>query len=214
MLSTLRSTLKNSPVPFGRIVTRAAAVIMSARLIAPVMAQQQASERQPRELSEATGMRHEQLGVYGTIVRDRLEREAKATLSGAQATLAANQTKVDASAAKTAIAGLSGFTKLGDDKPRTTIDQTKAASDALPAPAPTRRGPRRTLPPPPAPKRTAGPPPRPRQSPPQQPPPLLPLRPMPTRSRARRRPPPASPRASTAGAPTSSAASRTSGSAN
>src|SRR3954453_6365244 len=114
MLSTLRSTLKNSPVPFGRIVTGAAAVIMSASLIAPVMAQQQESERQTRELSEATGMRHEQLSVYDSIVRDRLGREAKAPLNGAQATVAAYQTKADASAAKTAIAGLTGFTELKD----------------------------------------------------------------------------------------------------
>lgn len=133
MLSTLRNTLKNSPVPFGRIVSGAAAVLVSASLLAPAVAQQQESERQTRELSDATGMRHEQLGVYGAIVRDRLEKEAQATLTGAQATVAANQAKADPSAANTAIAGLSGFTALGDDKLRDSIDATKAASDALAA---------------------------------------------------------------------------------
>jgi len=131
MLSTLRNTVKNSPVPFGRIVAGAAAMLVSASLLAPAVAQQQESERQTRELSESTGMRHEQLGVYGSIVRERLEKEAQVTLASAQATVAANQQKADASAAKTSIAGLSGFTTLSDDKLRDTIDATKAASTAL-----------------------------------------------------------------------------------
>jgi membrane protein involved in colicin uptake len=133
MLSSLRTTVKNKPVPFGRIVSGAAAVLMSASLIAPAMAHQQESERQTRELSQATGMHHDQLSVYDSIVRDRLEREAKATLTGAQATVAANQAKADASAAKTAIAGLTDFTKLGDTKLRNSIDTAKTASDALAA---------------------------------------------------------------------------------
>ncbi|WP_285117092.1 hypothetical protein [Leifsonia sp. fls2-241-R2A-40a] len=131
--NSLRSTAKNSPISFGRIVAGAATVLMSTSLIAPAIAQQQDSERQTRELSEATGMQHDQLSVYDSIVRDRLEREAKATLSGALATVAANQAKADASAAKTAIAGLSDFTKLPATKLRDSIDNTKAASDALAA---------------------------------------------------------------------------------
>jgi hypothetical protein len=133
MLSSLRTTLKSSPIPFGRIVSGAAAVLVSASLLAPAMAQQQESERKTRELSEATGMRHEQLSVYDSIVRDRLERQAKTTLTGAEATVAANQSKADASAAKTAIAGLSGYTKLDEGTLRDSIVATQAASDALAA---------------------------------------------------------------------------------
>ncbi|MGO4535520.1 hypothetical protein [Leifsonia sp. 2MCAF36] len=133
MLSTLRNTVKNSPIPLSRIVTGAAAVIMSASLIAPVMAQQHTDERQTRELSESTGMHHDQLGVYSSIVRDRLETEAKDALSAAQSTVAANQAKTDATAAQTAIASLSSFSKLDDTKLRATIDQTQSATNALAA---------------------------------------------------------------------------------
>lgn len=133
MLSTLRNAIQKSNVPFGRVVTGAAAVLMSASLIGPALHSQQQSERATRELSESTGLRHEQLSIYDKIVRDRLEAEAKQTIAAAQTTVAANETKTDASAAKTAIAGLDSFTKLDDSALRSTIDSTKAATTQLAA---------------------------------------------------------------------------------
>jgi membrane protein involved in colicin uptake len=131
MLNTIRHTVKNN-VTFGRIVTGAATVIMSASLIAPAMAAQQ-NEKETRELSQSTGLHHEQLGVYESIVRSRLEKEAQQTLSSAQAVVTANEAKTDASAAKLAIAGLGTFSKLDDSALRKSIDGTKAAADALSA---------------------------------------------------------------------------------
>jgi hypothetical protein len=128
MLRTLRKT----SLPIGRLVKGVAAALMTASLIAPALAQQQ-SVKDTRTLSEATGMHHEQLSIYEKIVRNRLEAEAKTTAAGASATVAANETKADASAAKTAIAGLGNVTKLDDSALRKNIDATKAASDALTA---------------------------------------------------------------------------------
>ena len=101
MLSIFR-TIRNTDLPLGRIVTGAAAIILSASVVAPAVAQQQAAERSTRELSESTGLHHEQLHVYDSIWRDRREDEAKKTLTTAQATVNANQSKSDASAAKPA----------------------------------------------------------------------------------------------------------------
>lgn len=128
MLRTIRKT----SLPIGRLVKGVAATLMTASLIAPALAQQQ-SVKDTRTLSEATGMHHEQLSIYEKIVRNRLEAEAKTTVAGASATVAANETKADASAAKTAIAGLGNVTKLDDSALRKNIDATKAASDALTA---------------------------------------------------------------------------------
>jgi membrane protein involved in colicin uptake len=128
MLRTIRKT----SLPIGRLVKGVAATLMTASLIAPALAQQQ-SVKDTRTLSEATGMHHEQLSIYEKIVRNRLEAEAKTTAAGASATVAANETKADASAAKTAIAGLGNVTKLDDSALRKNIDATKAASDALTA---------------------------------------------------------------------------------
>ena len=133
MLSSLRSAVRSAQIPFGRIVTGAAAVLMSATLIAPTLAQQQQSVRETRELSDSTGLHREQLSIYDKIVHDRLEAEAKTTIAGAQATVAANQSKADASAAKTAIAGLSAYAKLDDGDIRKKIDGTNAAASALAA---------------------------------------------------------------------------------
>ncbi|MFF1879160.1 hypothetical protein [Leifsonia sp. NPDC058230] len=127
----LRTALKNN-LPLSRLVKGVAATLMTASLIAPALAQQQ-SEKDTRTLSEATGMHHEQLSIYATIVRERLESEAKTTMAGATATVAANETKTDTSAAKTAIAGLGDITKLDDSTLRKNIDATQAASDALAA---------------------------------------------------------------------------------
>ncbi|WP_431277320.1 hypothetical protein [Leifsonia poae] len=128
MLRTIRKT----NLPLGRLVTGVAATLMTVSLVAPAMAQQQAV-KDTRALSEATGMHHEQLSVYETIVRNRLEAEAKETTAAATATVAANETKADASAAKTAIAGLGNVTKLNDSKLRKNIDATKAATATLAA---------------------------------------------------------------------------------
>jgi murein DD-endopeptidase MepM/ murein hydrolase activator NlpD len=126
MLRTIRKT----SLPIGRLVKGVAATLMTASLIAPALAQQQ-SVKDTRTLSEATGMHHEQLSIYEKIVRNRLEAEAKTTAAGASATVAANETKADASAAKTAIAGLGNVTKLDDSALRKKIDATKVASDEL-----------------------------------------------------------------------------------
>jgi hypothetical protein len=128
MLRTIRKT----SLPIGHLVKGVAAALMTASLIAPALAQQQ-SVKDTRTLSEATGMHHEQLSIYAATVRHRLEAEAKTAAAGASATVAANETKADASAAKTAIAGLGNVTKLDDSALRKNIDATKAASDALAA---------------------------------------------------------------------------------
>jgi hypothetical protein len=128
MLRTIRKT----NLPLGRLVSGVAAALMTASLIAPAIAQQQAV-KDTRALSEATDRHHEQLSIYKTIVRDRLEAEAKTTATAAAATIAANEKKADASAAKTAIAGLGHITKLSDSKLRKNIDATKAATSTLAA---------------------------------------------------------------------------------
>ncbi|WP_025157528.1 hypothetical protein [Leifsonia aquatica] len=133
MLSTLRNAIQKTDIPFGRIVTGAAAVLMSASLIGPAISAQQKSEAATRELSSSTGLHHEQLSIYDKIVRDRLEAEATQTLAAAQSTVTANESKTDASAAKTEIAGLGAYTKLDDSTLRSTIDATKAATAALAA---------------------------------------------------------------------------------
>ena len=133
MLSTLRSILRSSNISFGRILSGAAAIIMSASLVTPMIAQQQESERATRELSESTGMHHDQLGVYDTLWRDRLEGVAQQSLVNAQATVQANASKADTSAAKTAIAGLDDYKKLDDSRLRKSIDTTDAATASLEA---------------------------------------------------------------------------------
>ncbi len=126
--------LRNTSVPFGHIVKGVAAALATASLIGPAIAQQQ-SEAKTAQLSEATGMHHEQLSVYESIVRHRLEAEAQKTLAGATSTVAAHAAKVDTSAAKTAIAGLDDYRKLDDTKLRQTIDHTKSAAAAVVAAA-------------------------------------------------------------------------------
>ncbi|MFF1574627.1 hypothetical protein ACFVWR_17950 [Leifsonia sp. NPDC058292] len=128
MLRTIRKT----SLTFNHLVKGVAATMLVASVIGPTLAQEQ-SVKDTRELSESTGMRHEQLSVYESIVRQRLESEAKTTLDGATATVTANQSKVDTSAAKTAIAGLGAYRKLDDSALRKTIDNTKAASDSVAA---------------------------------------------------------------------------------
>jgi hypothetical protein len=130
MLRTIRKT----NFTFNHLVTGVATTLLAASVIAPTLAQEQ-SVKETRELSQSTGMHHEQLSVYESIVRDRLEGEAQTTLAGATATVTANEAKVDTSAAKTAIAGLGTYRKLDDSKLRKTIDSTKAASDAVAAAA-------------------------------------------------------------------------------
>lgn len=127
-------TSKKTAIPFRHIITGVTTALMTASLFAPAIAQQQ-SEKQTRELSESTGMHHEQLGIYESIVRQRLESEAQNTIVGASRTVAAYAAKADPSAAKTAIAGLDSYRKLDDTALRTSIDSTKAASDALAAAA-------------------------------------------------------------------------------
>ena len=133
MLSTLSSIVRSSNVSVGRVLTGAAAVIMSASIVAPMFAQQQESVRSTRELSDSTGIHHDQLGVYDKLWRDRLEGIAQQSLAKAETTVQANSAKADASAAKTAIAGLDDFKKLDDSKLRKQIDVTDAATAALAA---------------------------------------------------------------------------------
>ena len=141
MLRTLRKTSKHS-VPFGRIVTGVAAVLMSATLIAPAVAQQQAERTtDPRTLRVDRDAPRAALASTTRIVRDRLEREAKTTLAGARTPSPPTQAKVDASAAKTAIAGL---TQLHQARRR----QAPRRPSTRPRPPPTPS-------PPPAPRPTA-----------------------------------------------------------
>ncbi|ODA90884.1 hypothetical protein ATY41_08200 [Leifsonia xyli subsp. xyli] len=133
MLSSLRSTFRKTNTPLAKVVSGTVAVLLSTSLIAPAIAQQQASERATRELSDSTGLHREQLSVYKGIWRDRLETEAKNALAGAEQTVQANAAKADASAAKTMMASLTGYTKLDDSQLRVSIDRTNAASAALAA---------------------------------------------------------------------------------
>ena len=123
-------TIRNTNVPIGRIITGVAAVIATTSLIGPALAQQQ-NQTETKQLSESTGMHHEQLSVYEGIVRHRLEAEAKTTLASATSTVAKHASKVNTSAAKTAIAGLDDYQQLDDSKLRKTIDTTKAATAAV-----------------------------------------------------------------------------------
>lgn len=133
MLSTLSHAVRSSNLSFGRVLTGAAAIIMSASIVAPMIAQQQESERATRELSQSTGIHHDQLGVYDKLWRDRLEGIAQVSLTKAESTVQANAAKTDTTAAKTAIAGLDDFKKLDDSKLRAQIDTTDAATTALAA---------------------------------------------------------------------------------
>lgn len=133
MLRTLRSTIRATNLPLGRIVSGAAAVVMSTTLVAPAIAQQQKSEEATRQLAQATGMQRDQLSVYEGLWRTRLEDIAKRTLTEATATVQANQAKADASAAQAAITDLDDYATLANGALREQIDITAAATDALAA---------------------------------------------------------------------------------
>ncbi|GAA1443609.1 hypothetical protein [Leifsonia poae] len=123
-------TIRNTSLPLGRIVAGVATALATASLIGPALAQQQ-SQTETKQISESTGMHHEQLSVYEGIVRHRLEAEATKTLASAKTTVAARAAKVDTSAAKTAIAGLDDYQQLDDSNLRATIDKTKTATAAV-----------------------------------------------------------------------------------
>ncbi len=140
MLSTIRTALgstlrsaRTSAFPLGHVLTGAAIAVLSTTLIGPAIADQQKSVQETRALADSTGLHREQLSVYEGLVRDRLEAEAETTLASAKATVAADAEKADASAAKTAIAGLGEYHRIGDSRLRKAIDETKAATGALAA---------------------------------------------------------------------------------
>ena len=80
------------------------------------------------ELSESTGVRHEQLDVYAKIARVRADTHAETTINDANVVIAAVQGKVDATPLATSVVSLSNYKVLDMDAVVSLTDQTKAAA--------------------------------------------------------------------------------------
>lgn len=89
----------------------------------------QASIDATTALTEATGVRPEQLGVYGTIAEERTRANAEDTITAANATLAAVDGKVDASGLASSVASLGEYETLPIDDVVDLAAQTRAEAE-------------------------------------------------------------------------------------
>jgi hypothetical protein len=81
---------------------------------------------QTAALTEATGLRHDQLGVYASIAEAKTRAEAQDTLTLASDTLAQVETKVDAGALAASVASLGDYKTLPIDTVVELTEQTRA----------------------------------------------------------------------------------------
>ncbi|WP_345764345.1 hypothetical protein [Diaminobutyricibacter sp. McL0608] len=113
------------------IIGAVAAAALTAALVVPAAVTHniQASERvaAAHQLSESTGMHHDQLAIYANNVRDRLDAEAAKTISAGAQTVKANSSTVSTAAASQAITQLASYQKLPDTAVRARIDAANAA---------------------------------------------------------------------------------------
>jgi hypothetical protein len=113
------------------IIQGVAAAALTAAIVVPAVITNSAhaSERiaAAQQLSESSGMHHEQLSVYAGIVRDRLDAEAASTISTGTQTVKANSSTVPTAAASQAITQLASYEKLPDTTVRARIDVADAA---------------------------------------------------------------------------------------
>ena len=82
------------------------------------------------ELSESTGLRHEQLSVYAAIATKTAHEHAESTLSEAGEVIGIMANKVDSTPLATSVAALSDYKALETDAVIELTEQTQAASDA------------------------------------------------------------------------------------
>jgi hypothetical protein len=113
------------------IIQGVAAAALTAAIVVPAVITNSAhaSERiaAAQQLSESSGMHHDQLSVYAGIVRDRLDAEAASTISTGTQTVKANSSTVPTAAASQAITQLASYEKLPDTTVRARIDVADAA---------------------------------------------------------------------------------------
>jgi hypothetical protein len=126
MLSSTSSLLS-----VKHIIQGVAAAALTAAIVVPsvIAHNAQSSERvaAAAQLSESSGMHHEQLSVYKSIVRDRLDAEAAKTISTGTQTVKANSSTVPTAAASQALTQLASYEKLPDTAVRARIDAASAA---------------------------------------------------------------------------------------
>ncbi len=134
MLSSTSSILS-----VKHIIQGVAAAALTAALVVPaaITHNAQTTERvaAAQQLSETTGMHHDQLSVYADAVRDRLNTEAAQTISTGTQTVSANSTTVSTAAASQALTQLAGYAKLPDTTVRARIDAANAAIQTVSAQA-------------------------------------------------------------------------------
>jgi hypothetical protein len=120
-----------SLISVKHIIGGIVAAALTAAVVVPsvVTHNAQASERvaAAAQLSESTGMHHEQLSIYKNIVRDRLDAEAAKTLASGTQTVKANSSTVSTATASQALTQLASYQKLPDDTVRARIDAAQLA---------------------------------------------------------------------------------------
>jgi delta 1-pyrroline-5-carboxylate dehydrogenase len=87
------------------------------------------------ELSQSTGLQHEQLASYPVIAKAKADKHAENTLNEANQVLAAVQNKVDATSLATSVASLSQYSSLSAYKVRALTTQTETAAQQVQAAA-------------------------------------------------------------------------------
>lgn len=86
-------------------------------------------------LTESTGVRHEQLGVYRTIAAVKAMHRAEDTIVAANATIAAADGKVDASSLAASVASLSEYRSIPVEKVVDLTEVTRAEAEKTAAAA-------------------------------------------------------------------------------
>lgn len=111
-------------------------LLLTSALLIPTVLQHQSSAHEARvkatrELSESTGLQHDQLSVYPKIVKSRIDTEAKAAVDQGQALAAQDAAKADVSALNAAVASLKSYRSLDVDVERSRIANTTAQIQAV-----------------------------------------------------------------------------------
>jgi hypothetical protein len=127
-----RRTLRSRRIGRRRFI--AAGAVLAVGLVAGTgFAVQNAFEADARaqataQLTGATGLSSDYLGVYSGIAAAKAQAQAKDTISLANATLANADGKVDASALQASVASLNDFEKIPTDDVVSLTKKTKAAA--------------------------------------------------------------------------------------
>ncbi|TFC96827.1 MULTISPECIES: hypothetical protein [Cryobacterium] len=105
-------------------------LIVGVGAVAQASVSSSASIAATTELSESTGLRHEQLSVYAVIATKTAHEHAKSTLNEAGEVIGIMANKVDSTPLATSVAALSDYKTLETDAVIELTEQTQAASEA------------------------------------------------------------------------------------